>query len=127
MSLDATTIARYQPPNGDIYLTLQSEYGTQNANAIAQAASTGDNNGEVAAAISQAAYGNPLNTSTASILANQLETNPLGAPLSGLEGILQNSISDFLTSPAVLLTGAAILFFVFGGTEILKGQLNKLK
>ena len=127
MSLDAATIARYQPPNGDIYLTLQTQYGTDNANSIAQAALTGDNNGEVAAAISQAEFGNPLNTSTGQILANQLETNPLAAPLSGLETIASNSIKDFLTSPAVLLTLGAVAFFAFGGLAVITKQFNKLK
>lgn len=127
MSLDAATIARYQPPSGDIYLTLQTEYGTQEAGSIAQAASTGDNNGEVAAAISQAEFGNPLNTSTAQILANQLETDPLNAPLSGLENIASNSLTDFLKSPAVLGILAVAAFFALGGLAVITKQFNKLK
>lgn len=127
MSLDATTIARYQPPNGDIFLTLQTEFGTQDATSIAQAASTGDNNGEVATAISQAKYGSPLNTSEAQILANQLETDPLNAPLSGLETIASNSLTDFLGSPAVLFIGAVAAFFALGGLAVITKQFNKLK
>jgi hypothetical protein len=127
MSLSAATIARYQPPNGDIYLQLQTEYGTQNANSIAAAAQTGDNNGEVAAAISQAEFGNPLDTSTADTLQNQLETDPLGAPLSGLETIVSNSLTDFLSSPAIILTGAVAAFFALGGLAVITKQFNRLK
>lgn len=123
MSLDSSTIARYQPPAGDIYLALQTRYGTQNASSIATAALTGDDNGEVAAAISQAAFGTPLNTSTAQILADQLETDPLGAPLSGVENILKNSIGDFLLSPAVLLTLATIAFLYLGGLTLIKKKI----
>jgi hypothetical protein len=127
MSLDATTIARYQPPNGEIYLTLQTMYGTQDANSIAQAASTGDDNGEVAAAIAQAHFGNPLDTSAADALQTQLETNPLGAPLAGLENIAANSLSDFLKSPTVLLGLAAVAFFALGGLAVISKHFNKLK
>jgi hypothetical protein len=117
-------INRYQP-GGDIYATLQSQYGTGGADAIATAARSGDET-QVNAAIVAAKYGAPLDTSTADILVQQLTTNPLAAPLGVANNILGNTVVSFLKSPWVL--GALVVagFFLLGGKDLLKGWLKKL-
>lgn len=127
MSLDAATIARYQPgpPPGDIYTTLQTEYGTQSANSIAAAAATGDNNGEVAAAISQAQFGNPLDTSTADALETQLSTNPLLAPTQALENQIKAAVQDLFSNPYVLIALGAGIFLALGGLQVIKDTISK--
>lgn len=117
-------INRYQP-GGDIYASLETQYGTDKANAIAQAALTGDET-KINAALTQAKYGNPLNTSTAGIFYDQITTDPLAAPLASLNTALGNTIFSFLKNPWVLVTIAAVVFFfVFDGVNIIKGKLNK--
>jgi len=118
--MDQATIQRYQP-GGDIYQALLAQgIGAAGANAVAQAALTGDET-QVNAALTQAQFGNPLNTSTASILTNQLLTDPLAAPLSGLNNVLGNSFASLLKNPYVLLALAAVIFFfVFDGVSIIK-------
>ena len=123
--MDPDLIARYQS-GGDIYASLAATYGASAADTIAAAATTGDET-QVNAAITQAKYGNPLDTSTASILANQLETDPLGAPLASANNVLSNTLLSFLKSPAVLFTIALALFFYLGGLDYLRAKLAKLK
>lgn len=126
--MDNTTIARYQP-GGDIYQTLLLQYGQTSADAIAAAAETGDNNGEVAAAIAQAKYGAPADDSTADAFITQITTDPLGAPLddleSGLQTIVGNSAIDFLKSPIVLIGIGAVVFFSLGGGQWLGKKILK--
>ncbi len=121
--MDQDTINRYQP-GGDIYAQLQQQFGVSGANTIAAAALTGDET-QINAAISTLKNGAPLNTSTASIFLNQIETNPLAAPLQSLNGVLSNTFTSFLTSPAVLATAAVVLFFVFGGADIIRAKFRK--
>lgn len=118
------TLARYAP-GGDIYADLQSQYSTDAANQVYAAAQTGDNNGEVAAALAQIRYGAPLDTSTADAFITQVTTNPLGATTSWLNTLFGNTFLSFLKSPWVLLTGGLILFFALGGWAVLKAQLGK--
>ena len=128
--MDQTTINRYQAINpdtgtvGDIYAQLQSLYGNSGADQVASAALSGDET-QVNAALTQVKFGAPLNTSTASILANQLETDPLGAPLQSLNGVISNTLSSFLKSPAVVLATVLVIFFALGGWSMLKGKVAK--
>ena len=130
--MDQTTINRYQPFNqdtgdvGDIYASLQSSYGTDTANNIANIAiNTGDET-QINAAIVKAKYGAPLPTSTAGQLYTQLTTNPLAAPLAGANNLLGNTFLSFLKNPWVLVTiAAAVFFFVFDGLNVLKGLAKK--
>jgi len=63
---------------------------------------------------------------TASDFLNQIETDPLAAPLASAEKLASNSLLDFLKSPAVLLVIVLVLFFfVFDGLNILKGLVKK--
>jgi hypothetical protein len=121
--MDSTLIARYQP-GGDIYISLQSTYGTAGANQIAQAALSGDET-QINAVIDQLKFGAPLNTSTASILGNQLATDPLGAPLASLNGALGNTFMSFFKNPWVIAAVAGGLFFFFGGGELIRGFFNR--
>ena len=123
--MDPDLIARYQS-GGDIYASLAATYGASAADTIAAAATTGDET-QINAAIVQAKYGNPLNTSTASILANQLETDPLGAPLASANNVLSNTLLSFLKSPTVLFIIALALFLYLGGLDYLRAKLAKLK
>jgi hypothetical protein len=114
-------IDRYQN-GGDIYAAIAAKYGAGTADAAASAALTGDET-----QINKVLAGPLLNTSTASIFLNQIETDPLGAPLASLENLTKNSLLDFLKSPSVLLVLAGIAFFMLGGAEVLKEQVAKLK
>jgi hypothetical protein len=106
-------ILRYQA-GGDIYAQFQTQYGTQSADSIAAAAATGDRT-QLNNAIANA-KGNPaMDTSTLDALTTQLETNPLGAPLDALNGVLSNTFLSFLKNPAVLLALVIFGFFVMGG------------
>jgi putative Ca2+/H+ antiporter (TMEM165/GDT1 family) len=121
--MDDSTIQRYQA-GGDIYASLQSQYGTSAADSVAAAAQSGDET-QVNAAIVQAKYGAPLNTSTGSILANQLATDPLAAPLASANNVLGNTLLSFLKNPLVLIAVAAGLFFFFGGGELIRGWFKR--
>jgi len=117
--MDTSTIQRYQP-GGDIYAKLVSQYGATQANAIAQAALTGDRT-QITTAIASADYGAPLNTSTFDAFVTQLETDPLGAPMESLNNQLTSVIKDLFKNPMVLLTLGLVLFFtLFNGVAILR-------
>ena len=109
------TIARYQA-GGDIYAQFVALYGADAANQIAAAAATGD----------RTQLNNVLETaSTAQLFVQQLITDPLGAPLAGLNNLVGNSVIDFFKNPWVLAAaGAIIFFFVLDGTEKLKKILK---
>ena len=129
--MDATTIKRYQPPDGDIYATLVKQYGQASADSIAAAAATGDNNGEVNTAIANARTAAGLtkgqqDDSTLDAFGNQLATDPFGAPLGFLENIVGNTFLSFLKNPWVTALAVGILFFALGGWAVLKKQLAKL-
>ena len=129
--MDQATINRYQQMNpdtldvGDIYASLEAQFGTDKANTIADAALSGDET-KINAAIVQAKYGNALNTSTGSLFYNQITTNPLAAPLESANKLLGNTFLSFLKNPWVLGTAALLVFFfVFDGVNIIKGKLKK--
>lgn len=127
---DAITVQRYQPPSGDIYLTLESQVGTVGANNIAAAAIGGDD-GAIQDAIETArGIAPPKDASTFDAFVNQIETNPLGAPVDALESQLRAAAGDFLTAPLVLgaiVLGLAIAGTIyFGGLEVIKAKVAKL-
>jgi hypothetical protein len=106
-------VTRYQP-GGDIYAQFQSQYSTGAADSIAAAAATGDRT-QLANAIANA-KGNPeMDASTLDAFVTQIETNPLGAPLDSLNGLLSNTFLSFLKNPAVLITVVLVLFLALGG------------
>lgn len=118
-----TTINRYQS-GGDIYSQLQSLYGTAAADKAAAAALTGDNT-KLNEALTEIKYGGqPLNTSTLSLFANQLGTNPLQAPLSGLNSQIGPSVKDFVSNPWVWGSALVFLFVWMGGLALLRGALK---
>ena len=121
--MDQTLINRYQR-GGDIYATLVNQYGQTNADTIAAAALSGDRV-QVASAIGTIRNGPNLDTSTLDILANQLATDPLAAPLEGLNSTLNNTILSFLKNPTVLLVLAVVLFFAFGGATWIRNRMAK--
>jgi len=130
--MDSTLIARYQS-GGDIYASILAQHGQTAADACAAAALTGDETQiNAALALYETAGGNatvavPMATdTTASDFLNQIETDPLAAPLASAEKLASNSLLDFLKSPAVLLVIVLVLFFfVFDGLNILKGLVKK--
>lgn len=127
--MDAATIDRYQP-GGDIYATVLKQYGQTWADNIAAAARTGDQSGEVAAAIANArtAAGitkGPQDTSTLHAFVNLISTDPLGAPLAGLNNLVGNTFFSFLKNPWVLGALAVAAFFLLGGADYLRRKIAK--
>lgn len=124
--MDQTLIDRYKP-GGDIFETLEAQYGRNGALLVTQAALTGDRKA-VSTAIGQAKYGAALDESTASILWGQLTTDPLGAPLDAankaLSTLSANTLLAFFRNPMVLLVvvliGAGIFINFFGLPRFLK-------
>jgi hypothetical protein len=122
--MDQATINRYQP-GGDIYAQLVTQYGQTNADAIAQAAATGDRT-QLGTALANVRDGAaPGSTSTIVNLYNQLTTDPLAAPLSDLNTIVGNSAFAFLKSPYVAAIALLALFFYFGGAVIITSWISK--
>ena len=118
------TIARYQA-GGDIYAQFVALYGADAANQIAAAAATGDRT--QLNTVLETVKGSPAasDASTAQLFVQQLITDPLGAPLAGLNNLVGNSVIDFFKNPWVLAAaGAIIFFFVLDGTEKLKKILK---
>ena len=109
---------------GDIYETIFQQYGFDAANAMADAAATGDNTA-VNAALVKIKFGANLDTSTFNQFMSQITTDPLAAPLAGANNILGKSFLSLLKNPWVLVTGALVLFFALGGFDFLKRQLAK--
>jgi hypothetical protein len=126
-------INRYQP-GGDIYNSLVVQIGTSGANAVAQAALSGDET-QINAVLTQQTFGNPLPTSTLEIFGSELATDPLGAPLDDLNSLLKNvvgsALAGVLTNPWVLVLGASItivLIYRGGGVKtIIEKVKGKLK
>ena len=119
-------INRYQP-GGDLYTLLTNRYGSTLANSIAAAAATGDQTklDYAFSALNVPGSTEPLDTSTLDALAHQLATDPLGAPLEDLNGVLGNTFLSFLKNPMVLIAGAVVLFIALGGFGFLARKLAK--
>jgi len=120
--MNQSLINRYQP-GGDIYGSLQAQYGTAGADSVAQAALTGDET-QVNAALVAVKFGGPLNTSTLSLFGQQLATNPLGAPIESLNNQIGKVIGDLFKNPLVLVALAAGLFFFFGGANLIRSKMK---
>jgi hypothetical protein len=98
MQLDQGTIDRYQP-GGDLYASIQSQYGNDAANAAASAAATGSNDtlNLTLSNIRRGTYtvGSPNGgTSTWGNFFSQLYNDPLGAPLQQAGVVASNTASD---------------------------------
>lgn len=110
-AIPADTITRYQP-GGDIYNALAEQYGLSAADVLAAAAASGDR-ATLTEALANVKYGAPLNDSTASILADQLLTDPLGAPLDALtSGIDQIFNSEGVKTVLTLAIVAGVVWLV---------------
>ncbi len=126
-------INRYQP-GGDIYAALESQYGKAGADSIAAAALSGDET-QINSVLVQLKYGAPLETSTLKIFGSELATDPLGAPLSSLNGFLRtivgSTLAGIVTNPWVLILvgGGVAVYIARGGgvTKIVKTVKGKLK
>lgn len=115
-------IERYQP-GGDLYDSLKSQYGVAVANQAATAAATGDNSA-VLRVLSNAAKtirtGDIVTDAdydtrgTGALLADQLTSDPLGAPLDAanrqLTKLAGNTALAFLRNPMVLLVLVVVVF-----------------
>lgn len=124
--MDQALIAEYSP-GGDLYQKIVTQYGQDVADRVAAAAAQGDKP-QIGQILAIARNGPNLNTSTASIFAQEILTDPLAAPLADANKLVENSVISFLKNPWVLAAGATILFFtVFDGVAILKSQASKLK
>jgi hypothetical protein len=118
-----TPIDRYKP-GGDIYQTLSDHYGSTAAQKVYQAA-LGGQPGAIAQAIGEVRNGPPLNDSTASIFLDQIETDPLAAPLASANSLIGNSVLSFLKNPMVLLAVGVGLFFWLGGANLIRAWFKK--
>ena len=133
---------------GTVYLAIQAKYGTDAADNIASIAyangnaiAAGDPT-SVNTALSKLARTTPANaanpvvvnatpdasaadTSTADNFIQQITTNPLAAPLDGLNNQLKKAFGDVFKNPFVLLAVVAVIFWFIGGFGWAKGRLNK--
>jgi len=111
----SATAARYAP-GGDIYQSLEAEYGTSAAGRVQQAYMSAQP-GEVARVLAELRYGQPLSESTAGIFLDQLVTDPLGAPLDSanraIGNLTWNTIKAFLRNPWVLLAVVVVVAVYF--------------
>ncbi len=123
--MDQNTVQRYQP-GGDLYAKLVSQYGQASADAIAQAAATGDRTA-LANAIENARgiAANSGSTSTWSNFWSQITTDPLAAPLSGANNLIGNSFLSLLKNPWVIAVIVIVLFFALGGPAFLRAAYKK--
>ena len=103
--MNENLIQRYQP-GGDVYAGLARIYSTATADAAANAAKTGS---EIAInnAIANSGYGAKLDTSIISNFANQIETNPFGAPLESLATIADNTFKTIGGGAVNVVKGTA--------------------
>ena len=106
-------INRYQQ-GGDIYASLVKQYGQPTADAAAQAALSGDET-QINAVLASGKYGAPLNTSTWDIFGNELETDPLAAPLASANTVVGNTFFSLLKNPWVIFAAGVIIFGAMGG------------
>lgn len=125
MSLNADTIARYQP-GGDVYAKLVAQYGTPDANRIAFAARSGDGAALANAIEIVRGHGGERSESTLGLFATQIATDPLAAPLDALNKPLGAAVWSLLKNPWVLLAFGLVLFFWLGGSDFLRKRLKKL-
>lgn len=115
----------YQP-GGTAFNQLWGQYGQDVAYAAANAAYEGDRIAlsNIIANARDFKSANPGGTSTLGNLWTQVTTNPLAAPLDGANNVIKNSFLSLLTNPWVLVTLAALVFFVvFDGLSILRKKL----
>lgn len=108
---------------GDIYAQFEAQYGFDAANAIADAAATGDP-AQVNAALVKVKFGNNLPTDTFNMFLHQITTDPLAAPIGALDGQLQKVVMNLIKNPLVLVALAAGVFFMFGGADLIRRKIK---
>jgi hypothetical protein len=110
-------VQRYQR-GGDIWASLAASYGGGAADSVARVARDTRDRMAVTAELDRVKRGAPLNQSTASILAVQLATDPLGAPLDAanekLSTLAGNTALALLRNPLVLLVLLGLLLLWLG-------------
>src|SRR5256885_9618262 len=106
-------------PGGDIYQTIAVQYGSAAADRVQQAYESG-RSGAVAEVLAELRFGQPSDTSTASIFWKQIITDPFAAPLEtanrGIGTVLGSAIKGLFNNPWVLLLialGLTIYFWPF--------------
>ena len=99
--------SRYQP-GGDLYAEINTKFGNQAANAAAAAARVDDQGETLRFTLSNIRGGNYTvgaanpRTSTAGLFFEQITTDPLAAPLEGLDNQLGNVVLNLIKNPLVL-------------------------
>lgn len=109
---------------GSIYTQIATQFGVAGADTIAAAALSGDET-QINAAYSQVKNGSPLDTNTWGIFGSQLVNDPLAAPLSSLNNQLSKAVGNIFKNPFVLLLLFGVLFFSFGGGNLIRAALKK--
>lgn len=113
-----TFYPQYYLPGGDIYLELESRYGRAGADLVAGYALRGDVEG-LNQALSDLKPGGfspgtaVLPTNTIGIFGNQLLTDPLDAPLAGLNSQIGKAVWNVLKNPFVLAIVAGVIWWKF--------------
>ena len=122
MAYTLDTVDRYLP-GGDIYDTLEKQYGSDAAYSVAEAASTGD---QIATnnALNLVKNGKPLNSGFWSTLGNQVATDVTAAPASYFNDQIKKVFSNIFTNPFLLIAIAVALFFMFGGAGLIRRKIN---
>ena len=105
-------LASRYAPGGDIFDSLAASYGRDAAQRVFAAHQSGEP-GAVARILGELKHGPTGSTSTLSILAEQLATDPLGAPLAAANRTLGNTVLSFLKAPWVLLLVVVVLVIYF--------------
>jgi hypothetical protein len=116
-------------PGGAIYQATLDRYGYDAAQQVADAALNNPDRldtifSDLRRGTTDASYAPYADTSTLSNFATQIVTDPLAAPLDYANKALTNTAWSFLRNPMVLIVGAVILFFVFGGANLLRRKLQ---
>lgn len=109
--LSAETIARYAPPNGDLFLSYARLYGNNGALIISNAAQAGDPT-LITDAIVQVKYGARLDDSTFNALWHQLSTDPLGAPLDALSSGVKSIINSSGVQTIAIVVGVSVVAYI---------------
>lgn len=118
---------RYQR-RGDLYEMIAGQYGTANADRLAALDAAGETRG-FSQLLSDLRRGNTGtqwgSESTLGNFADQITLDPLAAPLESANRQIANAVANVFKNPFVLLTVAALVFYLLGGFTWLKGILAR--
>jgi len=93
---------------------------------VASAATSGDET-QVNAALTQAKFGNPLDTSTADAFMHQITTDPFAAPASAFNDQIKKLLANIFGNPFLLIGIVVVGFFFFGGASLLRSKIGGAK